>query len=653
MPPRNKALKKSVLKPTSSRSIGPSSRSRTQSQLDVPPSSSLEQGIEQVRSQEERMKRLGRHTNALSPQAGNPVGVSVPEDEITPLESSTPRVRPIDDVRNGTSPTHGSNDYLTRMYNLEKKVSTIEQSMNQRLDDISMHINCSNELVQRALGSKSGYEPSDDGSVSAKKERNKLYVRPMEAYVQVMEQRLPYLDIAFSDYTVPRCVYNIFISKIVDVLSPDLDSIKQEGLSEHCLQILDAISFSVKSDDHKTVFGSSSGKLASIFRKDVMICSLTNARKDMFKVICGGGQSHTRTMPSWLSKRVAGNQPYVSTDHVHLVQKMKESKTDTKSAFKDRARIATQKTATRRDDGTYAMRYLYSAVTRTLTRGRREMAHTFFVLVGFLFVDWKKFPSCKVNDSDVQLTWAAPVQHDGLEVKDIPDATTFSSNDMNMIDKNKHMVEEFSKARKELQLCTEHDVIVLTKRGRNRAHVPSNGHPKSWRRAISLMNVVIVLVHKICGFDCTTSIHEMVGYHRKSLVAMYILALSFRQMLQSRDTRCVLGDDGTNSELTLSEQVNRNSSLSTDPCSPALDRDCLDKLWDMLVPTPNAQDEMLRKCTCQVLESQYNAEMIRSSSDVHANEDPDDDDVLDLVDDGEVVHDGELSNVGGEETYDW
>jgi len=655
MPPRNKPSKKLSVKPTGSRSTGRLTRANSHDHDDIPSGRPSGTSLEQVREPHGSVHPLDLSSGSRSPIRQDVQGDLVPEDEIEEQPPSNPL--PTSRANEG-NPRLGSTDRghdQNRMYNLEKKVMTMENSMNERLDEITMHIKTSTELMERALGSKSRISLSDHGHAPEKKEKSNSYVRPMEAYVQVMERRLPLLDVVFSDYILPRCVYNIFITKIVGVLSPGKETVHCAGLTRHCLEVLDALSFSVKSEDPKTVFGTSGGRLASLFRKEVMICALSNARKDTFKAVRGGGKSPTRQVPTWLSRRVAGNQSYISTDHILLVQKMKESKMDTKSAFNDRARIASQKTATRKDDGTYAMRYLYSAVTRTLTRGRREMAQTFFMLVGFLFVDWKNFPSCNVNESDVQLTWAAQVPREGLKLDVIPDMITFSSNDVDLIQKNKEMVQEFSKSRTELQLCTEHDVIVLTKRGRNRAHVPSTVHPKPWRRAISLMDVVVVMVHKICGFDCTTSIYEMVGYHRKSMIGMYILGLVFREMLHSRETRCVLGDDGTSSDHTLSEQVasGSGSSGSTNPFRAESDQQYLNKLWELLLPTPNAQDDILRKCTCQVLDSQYKAEMIQTSTDGHESLGEVEEEHVDALDDHEGVLDGEQPSPGADESYDW
>ena len=392
--------------------------------------------------------------------------------------------------------------------------------------------------------------------------------KPKKVYEQVMDRRLPHISIAFSQHCLSRCLFNCVMGMI-------MTAVRENDLSPSCmLETLSAITFSLKSKDRKDEFNRGFGPAASKFRRTVMISALSHARKNTFSVFddgksvpsCSSTQERpSHQIPRWLNEKIKGSQDYITASHIAAAQRRNESVSGPRSDYVPRMRISNGATPSRDEVAIFAMNHLYSAITHHMNSSRKQAPAEFFQFFGYLFVDWKKYPSCKVNDSHVSLTWCFDEAIDVTTQKsDIPTSVVISDCCSDAAAENEERYKEFARSRTELMIAVEHDVLVKQngKRSAIRKHI--GDERKKWKRIINLMDAAAYFLKGICGIEKQTSIFQMLQYNRNSIAAIFYFAKALRLVVGhvmnlSDGSRFGLMDgNGADAEMTESEKTFQN-----------------------------------------------------------------------------------------------
>lgn len=431
-------------------------------------------------------------------------------------------------------------------------------------------------------------------------------------YEDLMEAQLVHLRVAFSEETVAPCIYNTVISMI-------LTDAGDGDLTVYALnKILSTVVFALKKTDKKEVYRTRSGSLASRFRQKVMIRVLKTAQSNTLQVFDSENsesQNHTPHQlehPTWLRKVCADGSTYISSAMIVEAQRSMEMRNEHRNATYERSLKIVNGTIKpgRRDIGVYAMRYLYSTMLKTFSKGRKSAPRQFFETIGYLFLEWSSYQKCLVRDSSVLVVEMGNKDgHTGVFSRtDVPSTLNFTDepNEENRRGTNKQRFKSFCQDRTELCLISEHDVYVRTRTKKTSFRSHKGDERRRWRRVISLLDVASHFISGLCGFDRNDDVLDILSFHKKSITALYLVAKVIKQVIMNRNERSITRSTDSShyaegdSRTSISEQ----------------EAQALDSLFKYFQLTGSPVEQVLVRCTCAIPEEIYLAEHVHEDENV-------------------------------------
>jgi len=427
----------------------------------------------------------------------------------------------------------------------------------------------------------------------------------------MMEKRLPQLDTAFSRPVISRCIFNSLCSLVLD------DPVEQNSEEEGIADVLDTIFFAIQPNEKKNQWQSDDGKRASMFRTRTMICVVMNLRMDTFKIFKPNDDDEDERpeKPFWLSGGQGKQPAFISRSDVIAAVKSMEQCGRGFGNYSKRVRLASDGKFDRSDDALFAMRSLYSCITKHLNESRKAGPAEFFDFIGYLFVSWKSFRNCPVKDSTLELSWAADEDGNEVQLNDIPDCHMHTKGEADRVTKNEELYKNFTASRPELVLTVEHDVMVRLGGRSSRLRRHTGEAVKRWRRGVHLMDVAAFFVKAFCLFDKHESIYEMLSYHRRSIAVLYSMAIVLRMVLESRKRTVV-------SEATQSEDIQASTSKTEHQGRSKYtdeEKQVLDDIFNILMPCEGTISRNANHVLCCVPEETFRAEHI-GNDEQHADE---------------------------------
>lgn len=576
----------------------------------------------------EAQKHVSLHDEDTGNSVGDDVGIrtqveSAPDPSQHSLRdgavsSGCGTVRP-----NDGNDAQGNMASLTgRVVDMEKRFSGMERG----IMDITSVLTTVRDTVEALRNAPSMVAVANGVEVQQSK-GSRTVTRPKVKYDQIMSLRVPHLRVAFHPEVLSRCMMACSCQTIVEM---SMDGILSPA-SFH--DFLAAALFSVKKGESKEVFrAGTTGKMASAFRKRILVNCLSHSRRDTFHQFSdtaqregessvrrssngeGNAAASATPKPVWLG-RVSGTrgQHYIPDGVVVSIQEKNENPSGDRTAYTQRLRIATGAPPSRADDGDFAMSFLYTALLKHFHSIRRNAPQEFFQLVGYLFSNWHEYNTCTVKKNSLRMSWAATFTSAEIcPVYDIPDAVTFSDDPIHAATRNEEIYNTFARSRKELHLVVEHDVLVRLK-GRDNAlrnHVGEEA--RRWKRMVSLLDVAGFFIRSLCGFQAGGRLHDVLSFNRKSIATLYAVANVFRQVVAFRNdpvVRTPMRNGGTCDDVIYDEE-----ELAA-ACEESLDEhDVLCMIYKMLTPAHSLAERALHRATCAIPEELYNGEHIDDSA---------------------------------------
>jgi len=339
-----------------------------------------------------------------------------------------------------------------------------------------------------------------------------------------------------------------------------------------------------------------------------MICIVMNLRMDTFQLFkpIDDPNDERPEKPSWLSAGRGKQSAFISRSDVIAAVKSMEQCGRGFGNYSKRVRLATDGKFYCSDDALFAMRMLYSSITKHLNESRKAGPAEFFDFIGYLFVSWKSFRNCPVKDSAVDLSWAADEEGSAIQLNDIPDSHMHTKGEADRLMKNEELYKTFTASRPELVITVEHDVMVRLGGRSSRLRRHTGEAVKRWKRGIYLMDVAAFFVKSFCLFEKYESIYDMLSYHRRSIAVLYSMAIVLRMVLESRPRTVV--SEATQSEdiqAATNKTANNGRSKYTDE-----EKQVLDDIFNILMPCEGTVSRNANHVLCCVPEETYRAEHI-------------------------------------------
>lgn len=273
--------------------------------------------------------------------------------------------------------------------------------------------------------------------------------------------------------------------------------------------------------------------------------------------------------------------------------------------------------ATFKDDGEFAGWWSYGALIGMFTRTRKVAIASLFETVLYLFVPWfyavgdktvvhvdgdDEVPPMKDKDIEkvlktltkksLQMIWAASRSNSIKDLKTIP--STIVNEDGTVADanaRNQEIFRVFAEERRELQIDIRHDVAVYRKLKGQGKRQRKGTSVRTLTRSITLLDAAAQYMYALCGGERVNAATEVMRFNSSSLVAMYLLALSIRDMLEVARPGCVMKAPDCQTENVRSHGNETIADLNT--------------LFDSLIPNTQLQGRGFNRCVWGVSEEMY------------------------------------------------
>ena len=566
-----------------SRARRPGSNSKEQEQDNIDPNTPDPKNMPDTARRDNPPKQPGS-TQRPSPKRSAEAEGAVPKfatrdtvnsgNRVTP--GKAPAARP-----SGSSHKRGENIETEHRLNFEAGVERRMGKMESAVSDLQTMVASSvselkNLLVQATSGPVAKLQVPEPGPTESGKGRSassavqsvtKSVDRSQSTNIDaltLMDSRVPYFNIAFSKETVRNSIA-VRVFDLIRIKGQN-DWVSLSGM----WTVLQAAVFALDNSKGQTrkVFKEGVGKEASTLRRRILIQAMYHAQRDTFNVFLPRNDESKEnsdiakqekrndiskkgkvkvsrvkkdlvvkrecpSLPSWL---VGGDkEPYIKTSDIDAARRYHEEVNG--NVFSKRmTKISRGASPTRADDALHAMIKLYTYTSDIMQGTRRHFPSEFFLQVGYLFLDWSKYPDCKVSKDSLEMYWAIPrsefvrPKFDDVE---IPESVTRLENPESVDEENEELFTTFAEKRNELELIVSHDVWVR----KNGRMTDQRNHPgderRVFRRCVNLMDVAGFICRTISGFDHhEVSFFNILKFHKKSIACLYQFALVLRDLVQ-------------------------------------------------------------------------------------------------------------------------
>jgi len=462
--------------------------------------------------------------------------------------------------------------------------------------------------------------PHDSTEMPISKKPRASEIRTLKREWEIlMEDHLPHFDIAFARPLIARCLFNTSCSLLLSAWSD------RAPTAHGILEALDAMYFSIMPNEKKDEWATSFGRRASTFRTRVMICMLMNLRMDTFRIF--RHKSDTKDQrpqkPFWLEAPKDDKPGYIGRRDIISAVQSWEKRGGGFGNYGARLKQIRKGKFDRADDALFAMRTLYSTITKHLNESRKAGSAEFYDVVGYLFADWSTFRNCPVKDCDLSLTWAADAADSVVvNINDIPDCHMHTAGMDDRTEKNEILYNTFLDSHPELILIVEHDVMVRVGARSSCSRRHPGEEKKRWKRGIHLMDAAAYFMKSFCLYDKSEAIAELLSYHRRSIAVLYVFATVLREVLDTRVGRTI-NRKGNLAAVTQSDDIRSSQEPAAVKKEMSDDlRKRLDEIFDFLMPCEGTVIRNANHILCSFPEETFNEEHLgEESKPLRPNED--------------------------------
>lgn len=447
---------------------------------------------------------------------------------------------------------------------IEIKANAILFEVNNVKDMVREVLEQNKELMKKFIDIEEKMSASSLAPSVCNKERQNMTPRKeygeesnlstKKRFEEIMDQRLPMLRSIFSDEKFKRSTGTVFTSTIIRC------RVKHEVPPQNIYHLFQLLSYSVQKTAKGPVNGTEIGMEAGTIKRSIILDCVRKFYTEMENAYAEEGGYEEGQYPRWLRKvqREGSStpQPYISEDDMEKGYLRRERIRGDDYGSKRRKQISEGKViANFQDDGEYVGWVAYGMLTTFLTRTRKVANAMLFESVLYLFSPWRYTIDDRevandegdnvtsngsvssnviksITKENLRMRWVSDRKDVIRNLKDIPLSYNLSdTKEANA--KNREIYLSFVAKRKELQMEVEHRVAVHRHSKGKGTRQRKGRDIRIFSRTITLMDAASQYLYGLHGGDRTGNATEFMSHNRRSPVAIYLLAVCFRDMIET------------------------------------------------------------------------------------------------------------------------
>ena len=195
------------------------------------------------------------------------------------------------------------------------------------------------------------------------------------------------------------------------------------------------------------------------------------------------------------------------------------------------------------------MHHNYSTVVNALLKNRKQVRRLFTKHVGFLLINWKDIGFTKLEQK-TEIIWLRPLKESKLSLPSSieENKTVISDGDIEV--ENEKLLSIFISRHEEMIAYIVHPILCWPKKysrvrkgvDDGRTAVENAPKQKLIRKKISLIELAVMMLRDMTGFEEQKTLSEALKFNRKTFAASYALAVCLKSIINENKSETVIRD---------------------------------------------------------------------------------------------------------------
>lgn len=440
-----------------------------------------------------------------------------------------------------------------------------------------------------ATDSTSGKESSSTASKTKKTWTEESY---RKKYLDVMEGHCYGYKTFMCRKTVAGALASSFVATIIGI--GDRPVLQSADLKMVCDLLFFGRYSSMKKE---TCFRSEFGSIVSIFRQKVVKNLIFHLRKGYINNHQAGFDIKSKLTDDkmrWLDEVIVNDR---TLDKVSKVQEKTGGGQNQRALYRRIGQKNNEVTCVEVTD--FIMNFIYTMLINALNRNRKNVKKVFYGRLAYLYDDWTESQFCEV-EKKLKVIWVSTKRSESeyVALSEIPDCATVGTKNKDLLsidDYNEGLFKNLTVGRKELLFVMEHEVMIKkTKKSKNVSDkIAQDSDPENnvrpFQRPVCLLDIALAVLSEICGIDTSENQCSVLKYHKRSLSACYVIAISVKQMLLQKKGFEINYEDNVSAE-DIIERGGETNVFKTE-----FDNTIDNELFNQLLPSVAERKQILEK----------------------------------------------------------
>ena len=197
------------------------------------------------------------------------------------------------------------------------------------------------------------------------------------------------------------------------------------------------------------------------------------------------------------------------------------------------------------DDSLYVLHHIYTTVVNSLNKNRKQVRRIFTRHIGFLLINWNDIGFTKM-EQNTEIIWARPYENTKFTLPStIKENKTVVQVEGEPELENEKLLYEFICQQEEMVVYITHPVLCWPKKTKHVRKQLSSGNTavniiptkKMIRKKISLIELALLMLREMTGFEEKKSLSEMLKFNKKTLAAAYFLATCLQIIINGHKSK--------------------------------------------------------------------------------------------------------------------
>ncbi len=393
-------------------------------------------------------------------------------------------------------------------------------------------VNDENECITKSTNVSETIQNPSAQSDSDGNSRKREFVT--HKYNSIMSNRLPLMKELISLNSISTALLSSYAAQIYEM------SVVEDMAISNIVQLIEMFFCSKRSVKGKRFFSTENGRVISTFRaRCLKNCVLHLSRGYNNLVLSQSFEMETRSgLPAWVKSIV----PKKSI--IDIIKKAEEEAGSSADYSRRRKEIVRGVKVNVDDDSLFVMHHMYTTVVNSLNKNRKQVRRLFTRNVGFLLKDWSEVGFSKVEQR-TEIVWLRPCKNSNLSFPGTVEENKTLLCEGDIERQNEELLFKFISEHDEMIAYITYPVVCWNKKsaqlrkssGTDITAVENIPTEKIIRRKISLIELSLMMLRDMTGYEEQKSLSEVLKYNRKTMAAAYSLAVCLRTIINGHKSK--------------------------------------------------------------------------------------------------------------------